>query len=171
MDDARLDLVESSTKLEVGEHKWLGAAHAPRIEFHHFQRRADVRREIDFIDYQQIGLGDAGPALARKLVASGDVDHVESQIGQLGTESGAEIVAATLDQHEIEIGKTAAQLVDRGEVHRRILADRRVRTAAGLDADDTLRRQGLVTGEKLRILFGVYVIGHRRERITRAQAA
>src|SRR3569833_3327568 len=102
MDDERLDLVEPSTKLEVGEHKRLGAAHAPRIEFHHFQRRANIRRKINFIDYQQIGLGDAGPALARNLVASGDGDHVESQIGQLGTESGAEIVAATLDLVLIE---------------------------------------------------------------------
>ena len=52
------------------------------IALHHLERGADVRREVDLVDDQQIRLGDARPALARDLVAGSDVDHVEREVGQ-----------------------------------------------------------------------------------------
>ena len=80
-----------------------------------------------------------GPALARNLVARGDVDHVERQVRQLRAEGRGQVVAAALDDDQVEAGKVAASSASMAaEVHRRIFADRRVRAAAGLDADDAL---------------------------------
>src|ERR1700759_1185367 len=47
----------------------------------------------------------AGPALGRDLVAGGDVDHVDGEVGELGREGGGEVVAAGFDQDEVEIGE------------------------------------------------------------------
>jgi hypothetical protein len=41
--------------------KWPIAAHAPRVAFHHAEIGADQRREVDLVDHQEIGAGDAGP--------------------------------------------------------------------------------------------------------------
>ena len=46
------------------------------------------------------------------------------------------------------------------EIDRRIFADRRVRTAAGLHTDDSFAGQGIMAHEKLRVLLGVNIIGY-----------
>ena len=78
-----------------------------RVALHHLEAGADQRREVDLVDDEQVGAGDAGPALARDLVAGGDVDDVDRQVGELGREGRREIVAARFDQHEIEPRETA----------------------------------------------------------------
>ena len=100
-----------------------------------------MRREIDLVDDEQVGTGDARPALRRDLVAGRDVDDVDRHVGELRREGRGEVVAAGFDQHQIELGKLRSHLGDRGEVDRGVLADRGVRTAAGLDAGDALGRQ------------------------------
>ena len=72
------------------------------VAVHHLQRRADVRRQVGLVDDEQVGPGDAGAALARDLVAAGDVDDVDGQVGQLGAEGGGQVVAAALDEDEVE---------------------------------------------------------------------
>ena len=42
------------------------AAHLLGVALHHLERGADIRREIDLVDDQQIGAGDAGAALGRE---------------------------------------------------------------------------------------------------------
>ena len=66
-------------------------------------------------------------------------------------------------------GKARLQVVDRGEVHRGVLADRGVRAAAGLDADDALGRQRLGADQELGVLAGVDVVGDHGELIALAQ--
>ena len=44
---------------------------------------------------------------------------------------------------DVEVGEARLHLGDRREVDRGVLADRRVRAAAGLDADDAFLRQRL----------------------------
>ena len=92
-------------------------------------------REIDLVDHQEIGARDAGAALGGNLVAGGDVDDIDRQVGKLGRKSGSEIVTARFDQHQIERGKFLPHVGDGREIGGSILADRGVRAAAGLDAD------------------------------------
>ena len=99
-----------------------------------------MRREVDLVDDEQVRARDAGAALARNLVAGRDVDHVEREVGKLRAERRGQVVAAALDDDEVEIAEAPREPVDRLEVDRGVLADRRVRAAAGLDADDALRR-------------------------------
>ena len=40
-------------------------------------------REVDLVDDQEVGAGDAGAALGRDLVAGRDVDDVDGEVGEL----------------------------------------------------------------------------------------
>ena len=62
------------------------------------------------------------------------------------------------------------QLVERVEVHRRVLANRRVRTAAGLHADDAVGGQRLAAHEKLHVLAREDVVGDDAELVVVAHA-
>ena len=93
LDEAR-DLVNARAGAQVGENERTRAAHALRLALHGFQRGADIRREIDLVDHQKVGAGDAGAALGGNLVAGGDIDHVDRQIGQLRRKGRGKIVAA-----------------------------------------------------------------------------
>ncbi len=83
-----------------------------------------------------------GPALAGDLLALGHVDDVDRRVDQLGAEGGGEIVAAALHEHQLEPGKARQEILDRLQVHRGVLANRRVRAAARLHADHAPRRAG-----------------------------
>src|SRR5262249_57239893 len=130
----------------------------------------DVRRKIDLVDHQEIGAGDAGAALRRYLVAGRDVDDVDGEVGELGREGGGEIVAARLDENQVEIGEAPAHVGDGREVDRGVLADGGVRAAAGLDAGDPLRRERARAHEVLGVPLGVDVVGDRRDVVARPQS-
>src|SRR4029078_11066809 len=49
------------------------------------------------------------------------------------------------------------------EIDRAVLADRGMRAAAGLDADDALQRERLVAHQELRVFLGVDVVRHARD--------
>ena len=78
---------------------------SPRIFFgvalHDGEVGADVRREIGLVDHEQIALRDAGAALARHLVAAGDVDHVDRVVDELAAVLRGEVVAAALDEQQL----------------------------------------------------------------------
>ena len=93
---------------EVGEDKRPISPHAPGVALHHAEVGADVGREVDLVDHEQVRARDAGPALARDLVALGHVDHVDRGVDQLGAERRGQVVAAALDEQQLEPGKARA---------------------------------------------------------------
>ena len=103
------------------------------------------------VDDQQIAAGDPRAALARHLVAAGDVDHVDDEVGQLAAVVGRQVVAARLDQQQVG-GEAGVQRLQRLQIGADVLAHRRVRAAARLDGRDARRRQGGVAGQE----FGVF---------------
>ena len=86
VDDEGDDLGQALTGLEVAENEGLLAAHSFGIGGHDLERSADHGCEIDLIDHQQVRACDAGPALARNLLAGRNIDDVERQIRKLGAE-------------------------------------------------------------------------------------
>src|SRR3546814_4041628 len=80
------------------------------------------------------------------------VDDIDGDVGQLGTEGSRQIVAAAFDQDQVERRKGAVQLPYRRKVYRSVLADRRVRASAGLDAQYPLGRQRSRPGQEFGIL-------------------
>src|SRR5918994_6524456 len=93
LDEARYRL-DALARTQVREHEGSGAPHSRGILLHDGKARADMRREVDLVDDEEIGAGDARPALARDLLAARYVDDVDREIGELRREGGGEIVAA-----------------------------------------------------------------------------
>src|SRR5262249_32084597 len=90
---------------------------------------------------------------------------------ELRAEARRQVVAARLDEDQLERGKAPREARHRLEIDRRILADCRVRAAAGLDADDALGRESVVSHQELRVLLGVDVVRHDRDLVLFAQRA
>ena len=83
---------EARTALQVREEKRPVASHQLRVAGHDVEVRADVGREIDLVDHEQVGARDARSALARNLVAARDVDDVDRRIDQLRAEARRQVV-------------------------------------------------------------------------------
>ena len=102
-------------------------------------------------------------ALARHLLAGGHIDEIQGEIDELRAEGRGEIVATTLDDDHLQLRVPAGELVDGADVDGRILADCRVRAAAGFHADDPVFRQRLRPEQDLHVLLGVDVVGHHAD--------
>src|SRR6516164_7351702 len=163
------DRVHTLARAQIAEHEGTRAAHALGVALHDRERGADVRREIDFVDHEQVGARDARAAFGWNLVASGDVDDVKRQVGELRRKGRRQVVAAGFDQNEIKRRKFFLHLCDRGEIDGGVLADRGVRTAAGLDAGDPFRRKRPGAHEIFGVPLGVDVVGDRRDLVAVAQ--
>jgi hypothetical protein len=74
-----------------------------------------------------------GPPL-RGIFSFRDVDHIDRQIRQLGAEGCRKIIATQLDKAQFCMWKFPVHVFNGDKVHRSILANRRMRTAACLDA-------------------------------------
>jgi hypothetical protein len=162
--------IQTLTGFQVREHERALAAHFARIAFHHLQRGTHVRRQIYLVDDQQVRSHDARAAFARDLVAGGHIDHIERQIRQFRAEGRRQIVAAALDDDHVQRVEFLHQAVDRGQVHRCILANGGMRTASGLHAANSLGRQRLTANQKLSIFTGVDVVRDHRDVEPVAQA-
>src|SRR5690606_22023209 len=120
---------------------------------------ADIRGDVDLVDDQQGRLGDAGAALARDLVALADIDDVDVAVDQFGAEGGGQIVAAALDEDDVEVGKLRGHLLRRVQVHRHVLADRSVRATARFHAGDARRVDRAAANDELGVFLRVDVVG------------
>jgi hypothetical protein len=75
-----------------------------------------MRGEVDLVDHEEVRARDARPALARDLLAGGDVDDVDRDVGQLGEKVAARLSPPDSMQDESSAGNlpfivsTAARL-------------------------------------------------------------
>src|SRR5262245_23151980 len=92
----RHHLFQAAAALEVREDEWPLTAHHSGVACHDVEARADMPREVDLVDDEEIRARHAGTPFARDLVAAGDVDDIHRRIDQLGAEAGGEIVATRL---------------------------------------------------------------------------
>src|SRR5262249_20136099 len=159
LEDEARDLLDAGPSLQIREYERAFGPHALGIRRHDGEVRADQRRQVDLVDDEQVRAGDSWSALARYLFACRDVDHVNREIRQLGTERRRQVVPARFDEAQLRAGKPPVHVGDGGEVHGRVFPDCRVRAAAGLDAHDAFRRQRLRTREDELVLLRVDVIG------------
>src|ERR1700719_83145 len=168
--DPRHHVLDAGAGLQIREHERPLASHQLRIARHHAEARSHVIGQIDLVDDQQVGSGDARTALPRNLVTGGDVDDVDRRLHQFRAEARGEIVAAALEKDEVEIGEPTGQLVQRVKVHRGILADRRVRTSTRLHADDAIRGERLAPYQEFHVLAGEDIVGDYAELVVGTHA-
>ena len=64
-----IDLRHADAVADLRELERALAAHPARVAVHDLERGADVGREVDLVDDEEVGAGDARAALARDLVA------------------------------------------------------------------------------------------------------
>jgi len=159
------DGLQANMSSQVGEDEGFVAAHFFGVPFHDGQIGPDLGCQVDFVDDEQVGFGDAGAAFAGNFVPCGDVDDVDGQIHQFGTEGGGEVVAAALDEDQIQIGEVVLQLFDGDQVDGGVFADGGVGAAAGFDAQDAIAFQCLGPHQKLCIFLGVDIVGHHGQLI------
>ena len=101
-----------------------------RLAEHQVDVGADVRREVDLVDHEQVGERHARAALARHLVAAGDVDHEDLHVDEAAAEDRGEVVAAALDERDVDAAVLRLESLDGVEVGGDVVADRGVRAAA-----------------------------------------
>ena len=142
-----------------------------RLAHHALDVGADERRQVGLVDHQQVGAGDAGAALARDVVARGDVDDEDLHVRERGGEDRGQVVAAALDEDDVQRTGRRLELLDRLEVGGDVVADRGVRAAAGLDGGDALDRQHARGAQELGVLGRVDVVGHDAQAGLGAQRA
>ena len=124
---------------------------------------ADIRGEICLVDDEQVGAGDARPTLADDVPSPGDVEHEDLRVDERGRERRGEVVPAGLDEHKIQGREILLEVLDREEVHRHVVADRRVRAGAGLDGPDSRGVEHPGGAQHPGVLVGVDVVRHDAE--------
>src|ERR1700719_319320 len=164
------DRVQADGIAQIREHKGQIASHFSRVTVHDFERGTHVRSKINFVYYKQVRASDPRTALARHLIATGDVDDVDPDVDELGAERGCKIIASTLDEDQLEARKRALEIGNRLQVHRGIFANRRVGACTGLNSAYAIGGKRSLPQQGIGILFGVNVIRYDREVIFRPQS-
>ena len=100
----------------------------------------------------------ARAALPRDLLPLADADHIDRQVGEIRREGGRE-VSPPLSMKTMSRSGWRCYIGDRCQVDRSVLADRGVRTAAGLHAEDPIFWQGLQPAEDQGVFLGVDAVG------------
>ena len=111
-----------------------------------------------------------GPPFRGTLSPPGDVDDVDGVVDELAAELRRQVVAAALDEQELG-ANVGHELLERVEVVADVLADGRVRTAAGLDGADALGGERAMPVEELGVLAREDVVGDDAEAHAIAQRA
>lgn len=164
------DGVEIVFALEVAKQEWPRSPLGLRVSLHHAEVGPDEWGEVDLVNDEEIAGANRGSTFSWDFVSFGDIDDVNERIDQLWGKGGGEIVAAAFDEQQLETGEFRLQCTTGLLVHRRVVADRGVRTSAGFDSSDPFGRQCRVPNEELSILRAIDVIGHYGHRVTLAQA-
>ena len=86
-----------------------------------------------------------------------------------GTEVLVEVTHCGLCHSDLHVWEGFFELGNGRQVHRGIVADGGVRTAARLDAYDPPGGQGLVAHQEFGVFPGVNVVGHHRQLVALAQ--
>src|SRR5688572_5340472 len=166
------DRVHAFAGLQIREDERPRPPLTPGVSIHDGEIGAHVGREVDLVDDEQVGACDPGAALARDLLALGDIDDVDGGVHQLGAERGGKVVAAALDEEQVQRGKRLHEGAHRLQVHGGVFANGRVRTAARLHPHHALGRKGAPPHEELGVLLRIDVVGDDRhvEALAQAQA-
>ena len=170
--DPRRDRRRALGRRERHEHRRQVAALRRGVPLHDAEIGVHQVRDVDLVDHEQVRAGHAGPALARHLVAAGDVEHEQLHVDEPLGEREREVVAAALDEHQVERTLPLLEVLDGVEVGGDVLADGGVRAAAGLDRDDAAGVEDAPALEGVGVLGRVDVVGHHADaQLVRQQRA
>lgn len=162
VEDVIGDAVDADGAFDLGKHVGAVAAHSEGVAFHDGEVGADRGGEVDFVDDEEVALGDARAAFAGDFVAACDVDHLDGEVGQFPAEAGGEVVAAGFEEEEVGV-EAAVEIFEGEEVGGDILADGGVGAAAGFDGGDAIGFKRVMADQELGVLAGEDVVGDGAE--------
>src|SRR5579864_2244302 len=136
VDDVRQPIATAEVRKQDGT----TLSDVARFALHDLERGADRIGQIDLVDHQHVGVGDARATFARYLVAARHIDDIDLFFDKVRTECRGEIVAATFDKHQLQAWQIPLQRLDRREIHRDVVAYGRMRTTSRLHRDNPLGR-------------------------------
>jgi len=160
--DVSDDAVDADPAFHFGEDIGSVTTHFEGVAFHDGEVGADGGGEVDFVDHQEIALGDTGAAFARDFVTARDVDDLDGEVGEFAAVAGGEVVAAGLDEEQFGM-EALVEIFEGEEVGGDVLADGCMGTTAGFDGGNAFVGKGVVADEKLAVFLGEDVIGHGAE--------
>ena len=137
-----------------------GATVSRRFGIRHHLRHvdADVGREVGLVDDEEVGAPDTRAALASDIAAARDIQDEDLRVDQSGRERRCQVVAAGLDEHDVERREVPLEVFGGEQVGGDVIADRGVRARAGLDGADALGVEHAGGAQEPGILVGVDVV-------------
>ena len=75
-----------------------------------------MRRKVGLIDHEDIGFGDRRAAFSRNFFARGNVDYINGNVGQFGAECRRQIIAAALNQNDLNVRMPAFHFFNRRQI-------------------------------------------------------
>src|ERR1700730_4713813 len=102
--------------LEIAHYKRRFPSHLLRVRRHYFERSANMRSQVGFVDDEQVGPSDSWSPFSRDFFAASNIDYIDRQIGKLRTECRREIIASGFDENDVRIRKALEHPVYRFEV-------------------------------------------------------
>jgi hypothetical protein len=84
-------------------------------------------------------------------------------VHQAATEGGGQVIAAALDENQVEAREMVFEVLDCVKIGGDVVPDGGVRATAGLDGSYPLRRQDAVAKQEIRVLGCVDVVSDDRE--------
>ena len=126
--------------------------HAPQVD-------ANVGRQVNLVDHQNVALHHARAALAGYVVATGHVDDKQPVIDEIERERRRKIVPAAFDNDEVERVEGFFQQIGGLDVEGWVLADDGVRAGACFDGHDALGIDQSASAEPLGVLLGDQIVG------------
>ena len=157
------DFGEAKAILEIAHHKWAIPSHFSGISFHDFQRSADVWSEVNLVNDQKVGFGDAWSSFAGDFFPTGHINDINRQIGKFRTESRGQVIAARLNKYNVGIWVPFQHPIDGFQIDRRVLANGRVWAPSGFNSENPFGRKGAGDNQKPLILLGVDVVGDNND--------
>ncbi len=121
-----------------------------------------MRRKIDFVNDKKIGPHDARASFARDFVSAGYVNDIYGCIGEIGAECRSQIVAATLDENQIDLSEGVFEIGYGLEIHGAVFPDGGVRATAGFHTTHAFGGQCAHADQELGIFASVDVVGNGR---------
>src|SRR5258708_3248331 len=95
------NFVHPGAMLHLCKNKRAGTTHLASGTLHHSQIRTYGRRQISFVDDQQVGLSNSWPTFARNFVATGNVNDIDGEVGKFAAEVRGQIIASGFEKEDV----------------------------------------------------------------------
>src|SRR6266404_8920375 len=87
------NLHQTFLRLEISHYKRAFASHLLCIRSHHFERSANIGSQVGLVDNEKIRSSDSRSSFSGDFFATGNIDHINREIGELRTEGRREVIA------------------------------------------------------------------------------